>query len=840
MRAFGWRGAWRIARRDLSGGFRGLRLLFICLFLGVATLAAIGSLTSAITGELASRGQAILGGDIEVSATQRELAEPDKASFRKLGRLSETIRMRAMARAVGRSAGAAPTPVLTELKGVDGTYPLYGTLELQHTDYAPLAPDRILVTPALGERLGVGPGDRLRYGDAEFIIADIIADEPDRVGEGFTLGPVAIVSLDGLRRTGLIQPGSLMTSKYRVRLAPGRDAHALREQLEKSHATEGWEFKDRERAAPGTDRFIGRLGQFLSLIGLTALIIAGIGVSNGVASYLALRRGSLATFKVLGATSRDIERIYLLQIGAVAVLAVLLGLATGAAMPSLIVALVGDVLPVQPGFRLHPLPLITSAAYGLLIAFIFTLPPLARARTEPVAAIVRALVDPPRTRDRRTVLSVMLACLIMIAIVLATAREPVFAASVLGATAAVLLILLMLGRGITWIARRVPRPRRPLLRLAVSNLYRPGAQTSALVVALGLALTLFVMLAGIQSSLDAEIERTVPKTAPNLFVLDLPSTGEAAFRALVQREAAQARLNIVPSLRGRVVTFGDQRVADLKELPEGAWMLRGERGVTYSARLPEGSDLVAGQWWPENYQGPPLLSLDADQAKALGLGLGDRMTVSVLGREIEARIGSLRRINWDTMGFNYVLVFSPNALASAPHSLTATITMGPGRESRVTQTLLSAFPGVSVIAVGEMIGRISAILDQMAAAIVAAGSITILAGIAVLIGAITASRQARSYDSVVLKTLGATRWQILAAQALEYGLLAAVLAFVSLALGTVGAWFVIVQIFEFAWAPNWALVVATLAGGAVLTLGIGLAGSLPLMSVRSATALRQL
>jgi putative ABC transport system permease protein len=359
-------------------------------------------------------------------------------------------------------------------------------------------------------------------------------------------------------------------------------------------------------------------------------------------------------------------------------------------------------------------------------------------------------------------------------------------------------------------------------------------------VALGLALTLFVMLAGIQSSLDAEIERTVPKTAPNLFVLDLPSTGEAAFRALVQREAAQARLNIVPSLRGRVVTFGDQRVADLKELPEGAWMLRGERGVTYSARLPEGSDLVAGQWWPENYQGPPLLSLDADQAKALGLGLGDRMTVSVLGREIEARIGSLRRINWDTMGFNYVLVFSPNALASAPHSLTATITMGPGRESRVTQTLLSAFPGVSVIAVGEMIGRISAILDQMAAAIVAAGSITILAGIAVLIGAITASRQARSYDSVVLKTLGATRWQILAAQALEYGLLAAVLAFVSLALGTVGAWFVIVQIFEFAWAPNWALVVATLAGGAVLTLGIGLAGSLPLMSVRSATALRQL
>jgi putative ABC transport system permease protein len=840
MRAFGWRGAWRIARRDLSGGLRGLRLLFICLFLGVATLAAIGSLTSAITGELASRGQAILGGDIEISITQRELAEPEKASLRKLGRFSETIRMRAMAQPVGRRAGGTPSAVLTELKGVDSAYPLYGTLALRHTHYAPLAPDRMFIAPALGERLGVGPGDRLRYGDAEFVIADVIADEPDRVGEGFTLGPVAIVSLEGLRRTALIQPGSLMTSKYRVRLPPGQDAHALREQLEKSHAADGWEFKDRERAAPGTDRFIGRLGQFLSLIGLTALIIAGIGVSNGVASYLALRRGSLATLKVLGATSTDIERIYFLQIGAVAVLAVLLGLAVGAVTPSLIVALVGDVLPVQPGFQLHPLPLATSAAYGLLIALIFTLPPLARARTEPVAAIVRALVDPPRTRDRRTLLLVALACLMMIAIVLVTAREPLFAASVLGATAAVLLILLMLGRAITLLARRVPRPRRPLLRLAVSNLYRPGAQTSSLVVALGLALTLFVTLAGIQSSLDAEIERTVPKKAPSLFILDLPSTGEAAFRTLIQRDVKDARLNIVPSLRGRVVTFGDRRVADLQELPEGAWVLRGERGVTYSARLPEGSDLVAGQWWPENYQGPPLLSLDADQAKALGLGVGDRMTVSVLGREIEARIGSLRRINWDSMGFNYVLVFSPNTLASAPHSLTATITMAPGRESRTTQALLAAFPGISVIAVGEMIGRISAILDQMAAAIVAAGSITILAGIAVLIGAITASRQARSYDSVVLKMLGATRRQILATQALEYGLLAAVLAFVSLGLGTAAAWFVIVQIFEFAWAPDWTLVIMTLAGGVFLTLGIGLAGSLPLMSVRSATALRQL
>jgi putative ABC transport system permease protein len=837
----GWEAAWRIARRDLHVGFRGLRLLFICLFLGVATLAAIGSLTGAIAGELAARGQTLLGGDIEVAMTQREASDQEKQELRGLGRLSETIRMRAMAQTAGPATGNTPPAVLTELKGVDAAYPLYGALTLKNGRYSPPLPaDRILIDSALAERLGVTPGDRLRYGQAEFTIAGAIADEPDRVSEGFTLGPVAIVSMEGMRRTGLIQPGSLFESKYRVRLAPGVDAHALRERLEKAHASEGWEFKDRDSAAPGANRFFERMGQFLSLIGLAALVIAGIGVSNGVSSYLTLKRGGIATLKVLGATAVDIERIYLLQVGTVAVIAIGCGLAAGTLLLPLIVALAGDMLPVRPGFQIQALPLATSAAYGLLIALMFTFPPLARARTQPAAAIFRALVDPPRHRDRRSILIVGSATAALIALALLTAREPLFSAAVLGAIAAVLLLLLALGWGISRLAKRVPRPRRPLLRLALANLYRPGGQTSALVIALGLALTLFVTLAGIQTSLNAEISRTVPKKAPNLFVLDIPAAQEGRFRTLVGQEVRGPQINIVPALRGTIVAYAGQRVIDLKELPKGAWFLRGERGVTYSARLPEGSDLVAGKWWPADYRGPPLLSLDAEAAKILNIGIGDTITVSVLGREIEARIASLRKVNWDTMGFNYVLVLSPNALAGAPHSLAATITMPPGREVAVTRGLLAAYPGVSVIEVGEVIAQIGGLLGQMSSAILAAASVAIFAGIAVLVGAIAASRQSRSYDSVILKTLGATRLQVLGTQALEYGLLAATLAIVSLLLGTAAAWYVIVQVFEFGWAPDWGTVLATLAAGSLLTLGIGLAGSLPLLSVRPARALRQL
>ncbi|KQN07982.1 ABC transporter permease [Sphingobium sp. Leaf26] len=840
MNALDWRASWRIARRDLHLGFRGLRLLFLCLFLGVATLAAIGSLTAAITQELSDRGRTLLGGDIEIAMTQREARLGDKEAFRQLGTLSETIRLRAMAQRVGQGRGDAPPAILTELKGVDSVYPLYGTLSLKRARYSPLDPGHILIGDALAQRLDVRAGDRLRYGTADFIIAGIIADEPDRLGEGFTLGPVAIVSMDGLRRTGLIQPGSLYAAKYRIRLNPGFDAVTVRNDMEKAHASDGWTFKDKDRAAPGANRFIERMGQFLSLIGLAALVIAGIGVSNGVASYLAGKRGGIATLKVLGATSADIGRIYRMQVGAVALLGIGAGLIVGALLPPLIVALAGDILPVSPGFRVHPLPLVTSAAYGLLIAFLFTFPPLGRARTQPAAAIFRGAVETRGGLDRRSLIAMAGAGGLLVALALLTSREPLFSAAVLGATGAVLLLLLGLGWAVRRLALLAPRPRRPLLRLALANLHRPGAQTAALIVALGLALTLFVTLAGIQTSLDREIRNVVPEKAPNQFVLDIPSTSRDRFRAIAREQAPEAQLNIVPALRGTIVAYGRQRVADLQELPEGAWFLRGERGVTYSDVLPQGSDLTGGQWWPHAYAGPPLVSLDEEAAKIMGIGIGDTLTVSILGREITARIGSLRKVNWDTMGFNYILVFSPNTLSAAPHSLTATITMDARHDAAMTRALLSAFPGVSVIGVGDVIDQVGTIMTQMSRAIVAAASVAILAGIAVLVGAIAASRAARSYDSVILKTLGATRWQILAGQAIEYGLLAAMLALVALALGLTAAWFVIVRIFEFQWQPDWAVVLATLGGGALLTLGIGLAGAIPLMSIRPARALRQL
>ena len=842
MTKLDWKTSARIAWRDLSGGFRGLRLLFICLFLGVATLAAIGSLTASITGELSARGQTMLGGDIEIAMTQREAEADELAAMRETGELSETIRMRAMAQVADAEAAAdGPQAVLSELKGVDNAYPLYGEFALEGgvLDDA-LSPEDIVVGQSLADRLQLAPGDPLRYGEAIFTIRDIIADEPDRVGEGFTLGPVAITSIEGLRRTGLIQPGSLYESKYRIRLAPGADPAEASDALQAQFPSAGWEFKDRDRASPGAFRFFERMGQFLTLIGLTALIIAGIGVGNGVASYLGRKRPGIATLKILGATSADIARIYAVQIGIVALCAIAVGLSMGAIATPLIVTALGDLLPVSPGISFHPVPLAIAAAYGLLIATMFVLPPLARARTEPAAALFRSLVERHNPIGIGTVLRIALAGGVIVAIALFSAREPTFSAIVMGATVGALLFLYALGWGVRTLAKRLPRPGNPTLRLAIANLHRPGSQSPAIVIALGLALTLFVTLASIQTSLTAEIQTTVPERAPDLFILDIPVAEEARFRQIVDEQAADTALNLVPTLRGTIVEFGGQRVADLEELPEGAWFLRGERGVTYSDVLPEGSELTDGEWWPADYDGPPLISLDREAAAVMGVEIGDTIVVSILGREIETEIASLREVNWDTMGFNYIMVMSPNTVRDAPHTLASTLALEGGDEADLSRAVLSAFPSVSIIEVREIIGQVTVLLGQMAAAIIAAAMVSIIAGIAVLIGAIAASNQARSYDSVIMRTLGATRRQVMLVQAIEYALLAAVLAAVALALGLLAGWSVIVLIFEFAWSPDWFVVFGTLAAGTVITLGIGLASAIPLMSVRPANALRQL
>ena len=849
-----WGDAWRLARRDLNARFKGLRLLLVCIFLGTAALAAIGTLTASIERELQSSGQAILGGDLEVEIWQRGLDEEELAAISELGTVSGGTRLQAMAISdaqTGAQGEGNAAPI--ELKAVDERWPLYGVLTL--TDgrevTAPTSDTAWLSQGAI-DRLDIEVGDQFRIGTVTLTAGGIIDDEPDRLSEGFALGPTVIVAEEVPLRAGLLAPGALYQSKYRIAfdnlgLDPGDEADALEDAFPNS----GFDFRTRDRASPGADRFVAQMSDFLTLVGLAALVIAGIGIAGGVSSYLDQRRASIATLKVLGASSRDIVRVYALQIAAAALVGSIAGLSAGVLITPLFGAALDGLLPVETGFVIEPAPLILAGTYGLLVAFAFAAAPLLRARTFPAMALMRSRIA-PLSRDRRALLATGLGLVLICLLALITTDRVELSASFLMGAGVALALLAALGLTIQRIARHLPRPANPILRSALANIHRPGAPTGALVTALGFGLAAFVLLASIQTAIDGNIQSRVPQEAPDYFVIDVPREGEVEFKGLVRKTFPDAEIRTVPTLRGIILAYGPegnmQRVAELDEIPDGAFILNGERPLTYASEIPEGNTLVEGEWWdpenPEEYY----VSISADLARALDLNVGDMITLGVLGSERDVRVANLRRIDWESLGFNFTLVFSPNTLEDVPHNLAASIELNESgsaaeiveKRGDVLRAMVRAFPSSSVVDIGEVLVEARTLLEQVALATLAAAAVAVLAGLAVLMGAIAAARAARMYDTVVLRVLGASRRQVLMMQLAEYGLIALALALVALGMGAGLGWVIITQLFEFDWLPDWPRVLGVLGLGLVMVLAFALGGSLPLLRAKPAQALREL
>ena len=832
-----WGTAWRLARRDLSARFRGLRLLLVCLFLGTMALTAIGSLTAAIERELSARGGELLGGDVQVSVWQRGLSDEERRALAASGDLSEGVRLQAMAR-----SGDMAVPV--ELKAIDAAYPLYGALTLKDgRSVRNPAPGEAWLSQDAADRLGVAKGARIAIGTATLVVGGIIENEPDRLGEGFQFGPTVIVDARLPARAGLLAPGSMYRSKVRVKLATGQTPQYIAEAFKARFPEAGFEFRTRDEASPGADRFVQRMGDFLTLVGLAALVIAGIGIGGGVSSYLEARRANIATLKILGATSGDIARIYTLEIAAAAAVGSLLGLAAGLALTPLLGLALQGLLPVAGGILVDPGAIALALGYALLVALVFAAPPLLRARRFPAMELMRARVS-PLARDGAALGVVVLGLAAIAALAMLTAKDWMLTGGFLAGAAAAFALLALAGWLLRRLAAALPRPRNPVARAALANLHRPGSATGTLVTALGFGLAAFVLLAAVQTAIDGTIAKRVPAEAPDYFVLDVPKDRAEDFRTLVARADPDAEARLVPMLRGAVLAYGPggqmTRTADLAELPEGGWALRGERGLTYAEALPEGNTIVAGRWWPRDTDANEV-SVDEEFATAVGLKLGDRITFGVLGTEVTATVTSLRRIDWESMGFNFVFILSPPALEAAPHNLSATVDLSAGKPTApLLQGLVRAFPSSSVIEVGGVMRQARTLLEQVGLATLAAAGVTVLAGIAVLLGAIAAARAQRAYDTVVLRVLGASRAQVLALLVAEYAFLAAVLALVALALGGVAGWLVIVKLFEFDWLPDWPTVALTLGGGLVAVLLFAILASLPLLREKPARALRAL
>jgi len=838
--------ALRLALREMRGGLRGFYIFLACIALGTAAIAGVNSVSAAITQAIGTQGQALLAGDVRFELTNRFATPEEMAYFESLGDVSLSTGLRSMARLADGSDQA-----LVEARGVDGLYPLYGTLET-----APQKPAAGLfaktgeaygavVAPLLLDRLGLAVGDEILLGTARLKVTATLVREPDAVSEGFGFAPRLLLSEEALRETGLVQTGSLVKNAYRIRLAdPALPLAGIRAAAGKAFPSAGWSIRTADAAAPSLTANITRFSQFLTLVGLTALIVGGVGVANAVRAYLDSKRSVIATFKCLGAPASLVALVYLAQIALIAAAGILIGLVAGALMPMVAMRFLEGILPVPAEAAIYPSALVLAAIFGLLTALAFAVLPLGHARAVPATALFREQGFEARGLPGWPYLlgaGLLLAALAGLAVL--TAYDRRIALVFLGAIAFSFVVLRAVAWLITVLARRSPRVNSPALRLAVGNIHRPGALTSSVVLSLGLGLALLVTLTLIDGNLRRELTGSLPERAPNFFFVDIQGSELDRFRSVLKANLPEGKVIEVPMLRGRVMELNGVEVAKVTVPPEGQWVLRGDRGITYAKNLPENSTLSEGAWWPADYSGEPLVSFSAEEGKELGLKLGDTVTVNVLGRNITARIANFRTVEWESLSINFVMVFSPNTFAGAPHAWLATV-IDPGataaEEAATLKAVTNAYPTVTSVRVKDALDVIDELVGQLATAIRAAAAVALIASILVLAGALAAGNRARVHDAVVLKTLGATRSTLIRAFSYEYLMLGLATAVFALVAGGAAAWFVVSRIMKLpsAFLPD--VAVTTVLIALVLTVGIGLAGTWRILGQKAAPVLREL
>ena len=839
----------RLTIRDLRAGLRGFGIFIACLALGVMTIAAVASASRGLTEGLAREGRRILGGDAAFSLIHREATPPELAFLTARGAVSSIATMRGMANAGEKGAA------LVEIKAVDAAYPSIGTVETDPQAPLPGLLDQrdgaygAVADPVLFGRLDLKPGDIVTVGGAKIQLRANLVSEPDKIAAGVGFGPRLLMSQDALRATGLIQPGSLIRWTYRLQLPQTATSDAELEKVIADAGTQqrdaGWEIRSRANAAPSFQRNLERFTQFLTLVGLTALLVGGVGVANAVRRFVEAKKLDFATMKAVGATGGRVVAIHLTEVMLVAAIGTAIGLVLGAAAPFGLGAVVQSILPVPFEPTLAPGELAIAALYGLLTAFVFAIIPLGRAHDISVSALFRDKVEPDPRRPRAIYLvlcALALAGLAGVAIGFAYDRR--IALIYIGVMFGVFLLLRAVSLGLMALARRIPRPRRPALRMALANSHRPGALTPALVLSLGLGVALLSALSFIDVSLTRQLTGALPDKAPSFFFLDVPSRDSERFDAFLAAERPGARTERVPMMRGRIVSVNQTRAEDIKASEQSAWVLDGDRGITYAATLPEGSRVAAGEWWPADYRGEPLVSFDAQNAAGIGLKIGDKLTVNVLGRNITARVANFRTVDWRSFGINFVMVFSPNTFAGAPHTNLATIATSPdgkgATDAALMRRLALDFPAVTAVRVKDALEAVNTIVAQLAMAIRGASGLAIAASLLVLGGALAAGQRARLYDAMILKTLGATRRFILSSYALEYAAIGFVAAVFGVLAGTAAGWGIVTQVMriEFVSDPRGAILAATAAVG--VTVLFGLVGTIKILTKAPASHLRNL
>lgn len=865
----------RLVLRD-SRGARGHLLFFIaCLSVGVAAVVAVAGLGASLESGVQERARELLAADLSVESRRRPLPDELDAAFAGLAAelgVDESAIERTTVRELV-SVVAATVPVgsdqpgrsrLAELKVVAGTYPFYGTLGVEPAEpLADLLARGAVVAPEMLSDLGLDLGDSLRVGATEVPIVGVVTSEPDRMGGafGFVAGPRLFLSDDTFAAAELDQVGSRIVHRELVRLPAGVEAgragEILNEGLAASAPAGSYDIETWVEAQPSLRAGIERIERFLGLVALLSLLVGGIGVAQTVRAWIAGRLDAIAVLKCLGLTSREILTLYLGQTAVLGLVGSAAGLALGVAVQLALPEVLGDLVPREIVDPWSWGPLARGLALGIGVAMLFGAPPVVRTLAVPPARVLSRLASPlpvPRRVYGVAVALGLVGVWVMAWVQSSSALDGLrFAGGVIGAT----LVLAGAARLLVWGVSRIPRTTLERIGLAprhaLAALSRPGAGTLAAVVALGLGIMVVVGMWLVQRHLVRELSADLPQQAPSVFLVDIQPEQWPTVRAILEEADAEeidsvpvvtARIGAIDGLEAEVLTEAERqerrrRAATTQEEVEREnrqWALTREQRLTWLDELPEDNEIVAGALWSE----PDLaeVAVEEEFAGDLGVELGSTIRFDIQGVPVETTVTAIRTVDWSTFGLNFFLVVEPGVLDAAPHTRVAAARLPAAAESPVQDRLAAAAPNVLMLRLREILEKIVAILDRISLGVRVLGLFTVVAGVLILAGAVSATTARRSREVALFKTLGITRGGVVAIYALEYALTGLVAGVIGTVAGAVLAYFALERgmEIEFQWEPALLALAVVLATGTAVAAG--LAASAQALARRPVAVLR--
>jgi putative ABC transport system permease protein len=832
----------KIARRELRAGASGFLVFLACLALGVGAIAAAGSASTMFRQGVAGELSRILGGDLSFSVQRALIPEEIIEELEDLGSVSQVADVNVM-------ATSPDARRLVRVRGVDNAYPLIGLPELEPAlDLVDALGIRNGIPGAVADAdvfsvFGLQVGDQLMISGQAFELRAVVRSEPDRLDLGFDFAPRVLTRLDAVTSAGLLDEGAIFRSGVRALL---NDREANLSMMDEDYATRledtGIRITTRDELGDQFDDLLDQLSVFLAVAGLAALLAGGLGVAQAVSTFLATRTGSIAALKAIGADGGTIRLAYILQILVLALLGSVVGAILGALVPAVLALVYGDALPLPAQAGIYPRPLLLAMLFGVLSAMAFALPSIGRARATPPAVL---LGGESRSGDatpwfERVGALVLGTVFVTVAVVFSP--SPMVAGVMLGFAVVVFVILWGAAYLLRRVARLLAKGTSGGLRIALTQLGGPGSVAPIAAPALGLGLALLAVVTLVQHNLVTQIRDTAPANLPGMVFAMIPGDQGERFDEIAQAAGAEItdpdRYRRAPSLRGRIIELRGEAL-DREAIAESQqWIVSGETSLTYLTKMPPETVIEEGEWWPENYSGPALISIEGDAARGLGVEVGDTMGFRILGREFTAEIANLRTIDWGGFGVNVPIVFAPGTLEAANPPQTALLRTDPQFEEAVAQAIGEALPTVVIYRVRERLQVAADVFEQTTRAINAVAGVVALAGALVMLGAFAAAARRRVTDAALLKTFGVPPSGVLAIFALEFALVGVMATGLAVALAAPPAWYIMTNLIEAVWAPDWASVGLVSAIAIVAAASGGGLVARAALSVPAARALR--